>query len=201
MKIIISALALLTVLSVSILAQTSSATEPVLTIKRFRWHENVPSVPCDGCNDLPVAQKYRRDQGPGAGDFVAYIKLKNVSSKRIKSVNVDFIFRDIVTEKEFLTYHLRFDRDLGRGQTKEIWHKIPKGKEPDNFRPAGPSLELVKSTIWCGNSPLLYDRKTRQMVRIRDDAKLLKMQPCYYTPIVTRIEYTDGSVWEPIAHG
>jgi hypothetical protein len=195
---ITSALALLTVLSVSVLAQTSSSTEPVLTIKHFVWYENVASVPCEDCGGLPpISQDYIRDHRIGKGDFGARVKLKNLSSKSIKSVNIDFVFRETATEQEFLTYHLRFERELGRGQTKEIWHKIPKGKEPDNFQPAGPSTELLNRTLWCGYGPLLYDRKTRQMVSIRDDAKLLKMYPCYYRPTVTRIEYTNGAVWEP----
>jgi hypothetical protein len=66
------------------------------------------------------------------------VVLKNLSRKSIKSVNLDFVFRDSATEQQFLTYQLRFDREIGRGDTKEIRHQIAKGKEPDNFRPAGP---------------------------------------------------------------
>jgi hypothetical protein len=49
MKIITSTLVVLTALSVSIVAQKSSATEPVLTIKFFRWYESVSHLPCDDC--------------------------------------------------------------------------------------------------------------------------------------------------------
>ena len=198
MKIITSTLILLTVLSASILAQTSSTTEPVLQINRFRWSENLSYGVCDDCYQFPqVALDYRHRHREGVGDFVAWVVLKNLSSKPIKSVNIDFVFRDSATEQEFLTYNLRFEREIGRGKTKEIQHKIAKGTEPDNFRPVGPSSELVSRTRGCGDSPLIRDRWTRQLVRIRDNANLLKVYPCYYTPNVTRIEYTDGSVWEP----
>ena len=198
MKIITSALALLTVLSASILAQTSPATEPELLIKHFRWYENAWTAPCDDCAGLPEkVLDYRWSLRPGAGDFGAWVVLKNLSTKSIKSVNLDFVFRDTATEQEFLTYHFRFEREIGRGKTKEIRHKITKGKEPDNFRPVGPSNDLVSRTRFCGDGPLILDRKTRKLVRIRDDAKFLQIYPCYYTPAVTRIEYTDGSIWQP----
>ena len=197
MKIITSALALLTVLSASIVAQTSSATEPVL-IKHFRWYENAWTAPCDDCAGLPQkVLDYRWSRRAGTGDFAAWVVLKNLSTKSIKSVNLDFVFRDTATEQEFLTYHLKFEREIGRGKTKEIQHKIAKGKEPDNFRPVGPSNDLVSRTRACGDGPLILDRKTRKLVRIRDNAKFLQIYPCYYTPNVTRIEYTDGSVWQP----
>ena len=111
MKIITSTLALLTVLSVSILAQTSSATEPALQIKHFRWFENVSSVGCDDCAELPaIAQDYRNSRRSGAGDFVAWVVLKNLSSKSIKSISFHFDFRDTATEREFLTYDFRFEQ-------------------------------------------------------------------------------------------
>lgn len=201
MKIISSALLLLIVLSVSILAQSSSATEPILTIKHFAWYENVSPFYCQECPPLPeAARDYIHNHRQGKDDFSAWVVLKNLSSKSIKSVDLDFVFRDTATEQEFLTYNLRFDREIGRGQTKEISHKIAKGTEPDNFRPVGPRAELVGRTRGCLDGrmgPVLRDRKTRQWVRIRDDAKLLQMYPCYYAPAVTRIEYTDGSIWEP----
>ena len=197
MKIITSAVALLTVLSVSILAQTSS-TEPVLTIKHFAWYENVYAPFCDECPGLPpITQDYIMSHRKGKGDFAASVVLKNLSSKSIKSVNLDFVFHDTATEQEFLTYNLKFEREIGRGKTKEVRHKIAKGTEADNFRPVGPSKDLLNRTLWCADSPMLRDRRTRQWVRIRDDAKLLKTYPCYYRPAVTRIEYTDGSIWEP----
>lgn len=198
MKIITSALALLTVLSVSSLAQTSSATEPVLQINRFRWSENLSYGVCDDCYQMPqVALDYRHKHRAGRGDFVALVILKNLRSKTIKSISLDFVFRDSATESEFLTYSFRFEKEIRRGKTKEIQHKIAKGKEPDNFRPVGPTYELLDRTRFCGDGPLALDRKTRQLVRIRDNEKLLKIYPCYYLPNVTRIEYTDGSVWQP----
>lgn len=61
---------------------------------------------------------------------------KNVGAKAIKLITMDVVFRDTITEQEFLTYYFRFDKKLGPGQTKELEHKIRKGREPDNFRPA-----------------------------------------------------------------
>lgn len=180
------------------MAQTSSATEPVLQIKHFRWYENAYSVPCDDCAGL--SQKvldYRWSSRAGPGDFAAWVVLKDLSRKSIKSVNLDFIFRDAETEREFLTYNLRFEGEIGHGKTKEIRHKIAKGKEADNFRPVRPSEDVINRTRSCGDGPLFFDRKTRQLVRLRDNARLLKLYPCYYLPNVTRIEYTDGSVWKP----
>jgi hypothetical protein len=197
MKIITSALALLTVLSVASLAQSSS-TEPVLQINRFHWFENLSYGVCDDCYQMPqVTMDYRHRHRAGRGDFMAYLRLKNLSSKTIKSISLDFVFRDSATESEFLTYSFRFEEKIGRRKTKELQHKITKGKEPDNSRPAGPSYELLDRTRVCGDGPLALDRKTRQLVRIRDNAKLLKAIPCYYLPNVTRIEYTDGSIWQP----
>jgi len=197
MKIITSALALLTVLSVSSLAQSSS-TEAVLQINRFRWFENAYQNYCEDCELMTrAAMDYRHRHRAGRGDFMAYLRLKNLSSKTIKSISLDFVFRDSATESEFLTYSFRFEEEIGSGKTKELQHKITKGKEPDNFRPAGPSYELLDRTRFCGDGPLALDRKTRQLVRIRDNAKLLRVIPCYYLPNVTRIEYTDGSTWQP----
>ena len=198
MKFIASALTLLTLLSVSIPAQTSSATAPLLRIKRFYWTESGSPFWCDDCSAMPqAARDYRFKHRAGAGDFLAVVVLKNLSNKPIASVRLDFVFRDTATEREFLTYNLLFEKKIGRGQTKELRHKISKGKETDNFLPAGPSEELVNRTRECGDGPLLLDRKTGHLVRIRDDEKLLKSYPCYYTPVVTQIEYTDGSVWRP----
>ena len=90
MKIITSALALLTVLSVSIVAQTSSATEPVLRIKHFRWYENAWSVPCDDCAGLPQkVLDYRWSRRAGltvatrrASAFGLYDFLDSISFRR-----------------------------------------------------------------------------------------------------------------------
>jgi hypothetical protein len=199
MKDISSAVVLLTVLSVSIVAQTSSATEPVLEIRRFTWSESADYGYYDDFDYLltPAAMDYRFRHRAGRGDFMAYVRVKNVSSKSIKSISLDFFFRDSATDSEFLTYSFRFEKEIGRGKTKDLEHKIAKGKEPDNFRPVAPGYEFLDRTRFCANGPLALDRKTKQLVRIRDNEKLLKTYPCYYLPNVTRIEYTDGSVWQP----
>lgn len=197
MKLFTSTLILLTVLSVSTLAQTSSPAEPILQIKSFRWYENVSWVPCDDCSGLPhVALDYRNRNRAGRGDFVAWVELKNTSLKTIKSVSLDFVFHETETERELLTYHLRFEEEIGSGMTKKIRHTIIKDQEPHNFRPV-PSSELLNRTLACNNGPWLHDRRSGQLVRIRDNAKLAKVYPCYYLPTVTRIEYLDGSIWQP----
>lgn len=197
MKVSISALALLTLLSISIVAQTSSAPEPILKIKHFRWFENVAYVPCEDCSGLPAAAlDYRDSKLAGRGDFVVWVVLKNTATKSIKSVSLDFVFRDTETEREFLTYHHRFEHEIRSGKTKEMQYKISRDKEPDNFRPAAPSSELLNRTRECGDGPWLLERKSGQLERIRDNPKLRKTYPCYYTPSVKRIEYTDGSVWQ-----
>lgn len=199
MKIITSALALLTVLSVSILAQTSSAGTPILQIKSFGWSENVAYVPCVDCAGLPqVAVDYRNRNRAGSGDFLLSIVLKNREKKSIKSVSLDFVFRDTETEREFLTYHLQFEQEIGSGKTEKIRHEIKPGKEPHKFRPAAPSSELLSRTRFCNHGPWLpANNRSGQRVRIRDNPKLVKVFPCYYIPRVTRIEYTDGSAWRP----
>lgn len=197
MKIITSALVLLTVLSVSSLAQTSSTPETVLQINRFRWGESVWPSWCEGCSEPQISRDYRWRHRAGGGDFAVSVVLKNLSSKTIKSISIDFVFRDSATESELLTYSLQFEKEIRRGKRMEIRHTIAKGKEPDNFRPVGPSPELLDRTRFCGDGPLALDRKTRQLVKIRDNEKLLRIYPCYYLPNVTRIEYTDGSVWQP----
>ena len=170
MKIITSALVLVTVLSVSILAQSSSPTETVLQISRFRWFENVSHLPCDDCYQMPAtALDYRHRHREGRGDFAASVVLKNLSSKMVKAISIDFVFRDSATESEFLTYSFRFEKEIGRRKTKEIQHKIAKGKEPDNFRPVAQSYALLDRTRFCGDGPLALDRTTRQLVRIRDN--------------------------------
>ena len=128
MKIFTSALVLVTVLSVSTLAQTSSTPETVLQINRFRWFENASYLPCDDCYQFPpVALDYRVRHRAGRGDFAALVVLKNLSSKTVKSINIDFVFRDSATESEFLTYSFRFEKEIGRRTTKEIQHKIAMG--------------------------------------------------------------------------
>ncbi|HEX6285775.1 MAG TPA: hypothetical protein VFZ71_12905 [Pyrinomonadaceae bacterium] len=198
MKIITSALALLTVLSVSLLAQTSSAEEPILQIKSFGWVENVAYIPCNDCAGLPqVALDYRNSNRAGRGDFLLRIVLKNRAKKSIKSVSLDFVFRDAETEREFLTYHHRFEQEIGSGNTEVIRHEIKEGTELHNFRPIAPSSELLGRTRYCRNGPWLREKGSRKLVKIRDNPKLVKAFPCYYLPSVTRIEYLDGSIWRP----
>lgn len=196
MKIRNSSLIALTILTVTLFAQTSYATDTLLQIKLYRWFPNFPSVGCDDCADLPqAALDYRNKQR--SRDVFAKVVLKNSAEKSIKSVNLDFVFRDSATEQEFLTYHLRLDREIDPGKTKEIQHKIKYGKEPDNFFPAAPGDDLLSRTLACGDGPLLLDRKSGKLVKISDRPDLRRIRPCYYLPVVTRIDYADGSFWQP----
>ena len=195
---IASALALLTVLSVLSLAQTSPTPEAVLEINRFRWFENAYQNYCEDCYLMTQAAiDYKYNHRAGRGDFNAYLRVKNLSNKKIKSISLDFVFRDSATDSEFMTYSFRFEREIGRGKTKELRHEIAKGTERDNFQPVGPSYELLSRSHTCAAGPLAFDRKSGEFVRIPGNEKLIKFYPCYYTPVVTRIEYADGTAWQP----
>ena len=186
-------------------AQTTPAPadEKLLEIHRYLWYEAswkpVGEVMGDGFPGKPPSLNYqwRYKNRKGRGDFGAAVTLKNVSRKPIKSVNVDFVFRDTATEQVFLTYHLNFHRRIGPGRKKELIHKISMGKEPNNFTPAAPDEAFLERTILCEEGPLLRDRKSGQLVRIKDDEKLLRAYPCYYRPVITRIDYEDGTFWQP----
>jgi hypothetical protein len=199
MKIVMSALALFVVLTVPISAQTSSSGKPPLQWKRFVWYERInyandlePSGPLPEVSGSSLA---RHSSTPG--EFVVGATFKNVGAKAIKLITMDVIFRDTITEQEFLTYYFRFDRKLGRGQTKELYHNIRKGREPNNFRPAAPDKDLRNRTRGCGHTAYFQDLKTGKLVKRRDNAQMLRDTPCYYLAYVTRIEYADGSVWQP----
>jgi hypothetical protein len=196
MKIVISALALFVVLTVPISAQTSSTVKPPLQWKKFYWYEHYsPAVPDDGGGtEVALASAGRNIT---AGEFFVGAVFKNLGAKRIKLITLDVVFRDTITEQEFLTYYFRFDKQIAPRQTKELQHKIRKGLEPDNFRPAGPDKDLRNRTGRCLHTPYFRDLKTWKLVRLRDDAKMLGQYPCYYLAYVTRIEYADGSVWQP----
>jgi hypothetical protein len=199
MKRLIPLLTCLTLLSVMAGAQTSAAPTAgtLLEIHRFWWQEAAHYSVDDLSGATEAARRYRDEHRAGRGDYAASVVLKNAFKKTIKSVSLDLVFRDTATGREFLTYHLRSDRKIGPGEKREIRHKIARGQEPDNFLPAAPGAELLSRTRSCGDGPLLRDRKSGKLLVIREDEKLLRMYPCYYLPAVTRIEYADGSVWEP----
>jgi hypothetical protein len=199
MKIVTSALALFVVLTVPISAQTSSTAKPALQWKQFVWYERINYAPDqEPVGPTPeVAANSLTRHASNPGEFVVGAVFKNVGAKAIKLITLHVVFRDTITEQEFLTYYFRFDKKLAPGQTKELYHKIRKGREPDNFRPAGPDKDLRGRTGHCGNTPYFNDLKTGRLVRRRDDAQMLREYPCYYLATVTRIEYADGSVWQP----
>lgn len=195
---LISLLTYMALLTVIFGAQTSaaSANETLLEIHRFFWYE----ASYYSCRDPFLSEatcRYIYERRAGRGDYAAAVEVKNKTKKTIKSISVNFVFRETATEREFLTYHVRFDRKISPGEKKKLQHKIAEGKEPDNFVPAAPGEALLNRTRSCGNSPLLGDRKSGKMLRIREDEKLLRIYPCYYLPEVTRIEYADGPSWQP----
>jgi len=199
MKIVTSALALFVVLIVPISAQTSSTVKPPLQWKKFYWYEHYsPASPGNGDGGpIPLVASSSGGRNITAGEFFVGAVFKNLGAKKIKLITLDVVFRDTITEQEFLTYYFRFDKQIAPGQTKELLHKIRKGREPYNFRPAGLDKDLSNRTGHCGHTPYFHDLTTGKLVRLRDDAKMLTMYPCYYLAYVTRIEYADGSVWQP----
>ena len=183
-------------------AQTAPAPTPekVLEIHRFNWYEaaHYSGDRTDLGYQMAATLKWRREHAPGRGDYGVTVVLTNVSRKPIKSVSLGFVFRDAETDREFLTYHLRFDRRIGPGKKEELRHTIKKGQEPNNFSPAAPGEALLDYTRSCGDHSLVFDRKSGRLVkrRIRDDEKPIP-NLCYYRPSVTRIEYEDGTFWQP----
>ncbi len=207
MKRLITSLVGSALLAVTAAAQTPAAPAAgtLLEIQRLAWGEFYypPSDPAydpsslEATGPTEASSRYRSEHRAGRGKYFAVVRLKNVSGKTIKSVGVDFVFRETETEREFLTYHLDFDRKLGPGQKKEVRSSVIKGRAPGGFTPVAPGPELLARTAGCGDGPLALDPKTRKMVRIRDSERLLKLYPCFYLPVVTRIEFTDGSSWRP----
>jgi hypothetical protein len=199
MKHLILLLTSLTLLTATSGAQTSAVPEggTLLEIHRFSWGgaSYFPGGETPAATE--AARRYVYEHRAGRGDYGVVIELKNLAHKTIKSVSVDFVFRDTATEREFLTYHFRFDPEIRPGHKKVIRHKVAGGKEPGNFAPASPGEELLDRTGSCGDGPLIRDRKSGKLVKIRDDEKLLRTYPCYYLPVVTRVEYSDGSAWQP----
>jgi hypothetical protein len=197
MKNLIWLLTYMALLTVTAGAQTSAAPadKTLLEIHRFFWYEASDY----SCHDFlsEAACKYSYEHRAGRDDYEAAVLIKNKTKKTIKSVSVDFVFRETATEREFLTYHVRYDRKIDPGEKKKLQHKIAKGKEQDNFVPAGPGEELLTRTKSCGDSASLRDRKSGKMLKIREHEKLLRIYPCYYQPEVTRIDYADGSTWQP----
>ena len=206
MKRLTLLLACTALLAAAAAAQTPAARAggKVLQIHRFFWWEgSQPDIypydrPCDDCGyQMPATMNYRYEHSPGRGQFTASFVLKNVTRKPIKSVSLDLVFRDTATEQEFLTYHFSSERRIGPGGKRELSHKIGRGKEPNNFSPAAPGEALLERTKSCGDGPLILDRESGRLVRIRESEKLLRLYPCYYLPVVTRIEYEDGTSWRP----
>ena len=170
MKRLSSLIFCFTMLIVTIVAQNSSSprTQPELEFGKYIWAElGLPGGPCNDCAGLPqVSMDYRWKSRKLK--YMALAEVRNTSTKTIKSLDLDFAFMDAVTMREFLRYHVHSDLKINPGRMKEI-RKFARDVriESNNYEPANPSQEVLT----------------------RANSALLKL-------IVTRIEYTDGSVWQ-----
>lgn len=189
-------------LAVTAAAQTSPAPsgEKVLEIHRFNWFEaTAPTVDQrDAGYQMAATMKWRQEHAPGRGDYGVMFVLKNVTRKPIKSVNLGFVFRDAETGRVFLTYQTRFDRRISPGEEKKFSHIIKQGQEPDNFSPAAPNAALLDYTKQCGDHTLVFDRKSGELVNRKSRAGEEPVHNvCFAQPAVTRIDYEDGTFWQP----
>ena len=197
MKRLFLLLACIALTAVTASAQTAPTPETVLEIHRFNWYEAAEPNPCSDCYGMPeAALKSRFDHRQGRGDYGVTFVLKNVTRKPIKSVNLGFVFRDAATGRVFLTYNQRFDQRLGPGEKKRFQHTIKKGQEPDNFSPAAPSQALLEYTQSCGDRSVYVKNGKLVERKVREGEKPIP-DFCYAQPAVTRIDYEDGTFWQP----
>lgn len=189
-------------LAVTAAAQTSSAPsgEKVLEIHRFNWFEaKAPTLDLrDAGYQMAATMEWRQEHAPGRGDYGVSFVLKNVTRKPIKSVNLGFVFRSAETGRVFLTYQTRFDQRIGPGEKKRLHHIIKEGQEPNNFSPGAPSPALLEYTKSCGDRSVYFDLKGGKLVerKVRRGEKPIP-DFCHIQPAVTRIEYEDGTFWQP----
>jgi hypothetical protein len=160
----------LALLVITAQAQTSASQtgQPNLELGRYMWAElGYPGGPCTDCAGLPQATlDYRWNSRPDK--YIALVELRNRGSKAIKSIDLDFVFVDAVTNQEFLRYRVHSDRQIGPGQKREVRQVVRDvEREADNYIPARPGKEILS-------------RATSSQVKLA----------------VTRIEYVDGSVWQ-----
>lgn len=195
-------LACTALLAATAAAQTAPAPagERVLEIHRFGWFEaTAPTLDLrDAGYQMAATMKWRQEHAPGRGDYGVTFLLKNVTRKPIKSVNLGFVFRDATTDGVFLTYQLRFDQRIGSGEKKRLQHIIKKGQEPNNFSPAAPSEALLAYTKSCSDHTLVMDMKSGKLVKRKVRAgEEPARNVCFAQPSVTRIDYEDGTFWQP----
>ena len=197
MKRLFASLICLTILSAPLASQTPTRTvETVLEIHRFVWAEPTSVAPCDDCGSLPqAALDYRWANRPGRDNYLGSASFKNTSQKTIRSVNMDVVFLDAATQQEFLRHPLRFDHKLGPGKRRTVHSQDATFRDADRFSPVGPSQDLLRRTLHCEYSILVTATKNSAQQNPRN--RVLHSPPCLYQPIVTRIEYTDGSFWQP----
>ena len=198
MKRLFASLICLTLLSAQLTAQThpTRAVETVLEIHRFVWAEATSGAPCDDCVLLPqVAVDYRWANRKGRDNYWGWAALKNTSQRTIRSVNLDVVFLDAATQQEFLRHHLRFDHELRPDTQRTVHSQVATFRDADRFSPVGPSQDLLRRTLHC--EYIVVVRARENSAKKNPNSRVLNSPPCLYQPVVTRIEYTDGSSWQP----
>lgn len=147
--------------------QTATLKEhPTLKIVRFEWLASGGNSFPIGWNDgsskggiFPTVSNWgvapARNAGglPGSGRGTpfycrAVITLRNAGSKTIRSVYLDYVFRDENTGQEFLRYQFRAKQSIHPSQTKDLRNDIYQkvGKHRKSLLPIKPSLEVVLKT-------------------------------------------------------
>jgi hypothetical protein len=159
-----------TILAVTTFAQNPSApvAQPGVEFGRQRWTETgFPTALCGDCAGLPQAAMDYRWKNREL-KYIAFAEVRNTGTKTIESLDLDFVFMDPLSLHEFLRYHVRADVKIKPGRMKEVRAFARDVKtESSNYQPENPSQQVLAKTL---SSPL----------------KLM----------VTRIRYTDGSVWQ-----
>lgn len=66
---------------------------------------------------------------------MALVEVRNLSTKPVEAIGVDFVFHDSATDREFLTYNLQLDQQIREGKTKELRHKIGRRSRGEQLPP------------------------------------------------------------------
>src|SRR5947209_2918486 len=91
-------------------AAAEPARPPQIELHRLIWvGAGYPS--CDTCLAEPQTSVayYTRRFEKREFQWFALAKLRNLGPKAIKSIDLDFVFTNLVTKEEFLRYHMHSD--------------------------------------------------------------------------------------------
>jgi len=178
----------LSLLAVEANAQNSTrpSLQPRLECRNYMWVEVGPSDPCDLCLTQTVIDYHERRWERRKIKYMALAKLLNQGSKAIKSIDLDFVFSDIASRKEFLRYRIHSDREIRPGQEKDIRHFVRDVKvEGGNFTPAQPDQNMLSRALEAIPPNLPVEYKGR-----------FKNSTALVTLSIARVEYVDGTVWQ-----